>query len=176
MLITGVSGFIGAHCALEFLSAGYQVRGTMRDLGRAESIRTMLAQHDERASDMEFAAATLTDADGWTDAVRGCDAVIHVASPVPVEQPSDPDEVIVPARDGALNVLAAARNAGIRRVVLTSSVAAATGVRRAAAIMRDDHYGWFERVARGIYAVTPNGAKGLKAHADMVAALTQREK
>ena len=57
-----------------------------------------------------------------------------------------------------------------------SLVAAATGVRRAAAIMRDDHYGWFERVARGIYAVTPNGAKGLKAHADMVAALTQREK
>ncbi|XOV86163.1 MAG: SDR family oxidoreductase [Pseudomonadota bacterium] len=124
ILITGASGFIGAHTVLEFLNNGYEVRGSVRDLARAESLRTMLASHTAHVERLEFVAASLTEPAGWTNAVAGCDGVIHIASPVPIEQPKDPDELITPAREGALNVLKAAQAAGIRRVVLTSSVAA----------------------------------------------------
>jgi len=84
----------------------------------------MFAKHTEHIENLEFVAATLTEVDGWTEAVADCDGVIHIASPVPIEQPKDPDELIKPAREGALNVLKAAQAAGIKRVVLTSSVAA----------------------------------------------------
>ncbi len=124
VLVTGASGFIGAHTVLEFLNNGYEVRGSIRDLKRAESLRQMLSQHTEHVDKLEFVAASLTDAACWDAAVAGCDGVIHVASPVPIEQPKDPQELIVPAREGALNVLKAAQRAGIKRVVLTSSVAA----------------------------------------------------
>ena len=124
VLITGASGFIGAHTVIEFLNNGYEVRGSVRDLKRTDSLKEMFAKHTEHLDKLEFVAATLTDPTGWPAAVEGCDGVIHVASPVPIEQPKDPDEIIVPAREGALNVLKAAQAAGIKRVVLTSSVAA----------------------------------------------------
>lgn len=124
VLVTGASGFIGAHTVLEFLNNGYEVRGSIRDLARADSLKEMFARHSQHTDKLEFVAATLTEAEGWDAAVAGCDGVIHVASPVPIEQPKDPDELIVPAREGALNVLKAAQKAGIKRVVLTSSVAA----------------------------------------------------
>ncbi|MFT4798531.1 MAG: dihydroflavonol-4-reductase [Candidatus Azotimanducaceae bacterium] len=127
VLITGASGFIGSHTVLEFLNNGYEVRGTIRNLAKTDDLKTMLAKHTEHIENLEFVAATLTEADGWTDAVAGCDGVIHIASPVPVEQPKDPEELIKPAREGALNVLKAAQAAGIKRVVLTSSVAAVSG-------------------------------------------------
>lgn len=124
VLVTGASGFIGAHTVLEFLNSGYEVRGSIRDLKRAESLRQMLAAHTEHIDKLEFVAASLTETACWDEAVAGCDGVIHVASPVPIEQPKDPQELIVPAREGALNVLKAAQKAGIKRIVLTSSVAA----------------------------------------------------
>jgi nucleoside-diphosphate-sugar epimerase len=73
---------------------------------------------------LEVVAADLTADDGWKAAMAGCDEVSHVASPIPYVQPKDPDELIVPAREGVLRVLRAARDAGARRVVLTSSFAA----------------------------------------------------
>jgi dihydroflavonol-4-reductase len=124
VLITGASGFIGAHTVLEFLNNGYEVRGSIRDLSRADSLKTMLAKHTEHIENLEFVAATLTEPLGWNEAVAGCDGVIHVASPVPIEQPKDANELIVPAREGVINVLTAAQAAGIKRVVQTSSVAA----------------------------------------------------
>ena len=127
VLVTGASGFIGSHTVLEFLNNGYEVRGSIRDLNRADSLKTMLAKHTEHIENLEFVAASLTEADGWNEAVSGCDGVIHVASPVPIEQPKDADELIVPARQGVLNVLQAAQAAGIKRVVQTSSVAAVSG-------------------------------------------------
>ncbi|MCB1692967.1 MAG: aldehyde reductase [Pseudomonadales bacterium] len=123
VLVTGASGFIAGHCILDLLNAGYNVRGTVRDLSRAPAIRETLARHNARAADIEFVTADLMDADSWREAVTGCDGVYHVASPVPVIQPKNPDEVIVPAREGTLNLLGAAREAGIQRVVLTSSTA-----------------------------------------------------
>ncbi len=127
VLITGVSGFIGSHCAADLLRAGYAVRGSIRDLSRSGAIRSALDRQGVDTTALEFCAATLSDWECWQPAAEGCDAIFHVASPVPTIQPRDADEVVLPARDGTLNVLAAARAQGINRVVLTSSVAAIMG-------------------------------------------------
>lgn len=124
ILITGASGFIASHCILEMLNHGYDVRGTLRTLSRGDSIRAMLAKHTDRIDALELAAAELTDEASWIEAAKDCDGILHVASPVPVVQPDDENEVIMPAKTGTLNVLKAARANGIKRVVLTSSTAA----------------------------------------------------
>lgn len=126
VLVTGGSGFIGAHCVLALLTAGYDVRTTIRTPARAADVRAQLAAGglEDTGDRLTFAVADLTSDDGWADAVAGCRYVLHVASPFPSVQPKDPDELIRPARDGALRVLRAARDAGVERVVQTSSFAA----------------------------------------------------
>jgi nucleoside-diphosphate-sugar epimerase len=124
ILVTGASGFIAGHCILDLLEHGYQVRGTVRNLKKVPELRKMFAKYTDKADSIEFAQADLLSSDGWAEAMAGCDGLFHLASPVPLVQPKDPDEVIRPAREGALNALRAAQTAGIKRVVLTSSVAA----------------------------------------------------
>jgi dihydroflavonol-4-reductase len=126
VLVTGGSGFVGAHCTATLLEAGYDVRATVRSPARAADVRAQLAVAgiDEPDERLTFAIADLTADTGWDEAVEGCRYVLHVASPFPTRQPKDPDELIVPARDGALRVLRAARDAGVERVVQTSSFAA----------------------------------------------------
>src|SRR5512147_414938 len=125
VLVTGGSGFIGSHCILQLLAAGHQVRTTVRDLGREPQVRLLLREGGaEPGGRLSFAAADLTRDAGWAEAVVGCDHVLHVASPFPPTIPVSEDELIVPAREGALRVLRAARDAGVKRVVLTSSFAA----------------------------------------------------
>lgn len=125
VLVTGGSGFIGAHCILQLLEAGYQVRTTVRSLSREPEVRDMLRVGGVDAGDrLTFVAADLTKDDGWPEAVAGCAYVLHVASPFPPALPQHEDELIIPAREGALRVLRAARDAGVKRVVLTSSFAA----------------------------------------------------
>jgi nucleoside-diphosphate-sugar epimerase len=125
VLVTGGSGFIGAHCILQLLDAGYRVRTTVRSLQREADVRAMLkAGGAEPGEALSFAAADLMSDAGWPEAVAGCDFVLHVASPFPASVPKHEDELIVPAREGALRVLRAARDAGVKRVVLTSSFAA----------------------------------------------------
>lgn len=124
VLVTGTSGFIGMHCVLTLLDAGYAVRGTVRDLSRAEAVRTTVAEHGGDTGRLELVAADLMRDEGWDDAVAGCRYVLHVASPIPRQPPRHEDDLIVPARDGALRVLDAAARAGVARVVLTSSLAA----------------------------------------------------
>lgn len=125
VLVTGGSGFIGSHCILQLLNSGYRVRTTVRSLDREREVRTMIqaagADTGERLS--FFEADLLSDA-GWPAAVAGCDYVLHVASPFPPGLPKNEDELVIPAREGALRVLRAARDAGVKRVVLTSSFAA----------------------------------------------------
>jgi nucleoside-diphosphate-sugar epimerase len=125
VLVTGGSGFIGAHCIAQLLGAGYRVRTTVRSLTREQDVRAMLkAAGSEPGSALSLAAADLTSDAGWADAAAGCAFVLHVASPFPPNSPRHEDELIVPAREGALRVLKAARDAGVKRVVMTSSFAA----------------------------------------------------
>ena len=121
----GGSGFIGCRCILQLLEAGYQVRTTVRNLKREPDVRAMLKEGGAEPGDrLSFTAADLESDAGWPDAVAGCEYVLHVASPFPEHVPKNDDELIVPARDGALRVLRAARDAGVKRVVMTSSFAA----------------------------------------------------
>jgi nucleoside-diphosphate-sugar epimerase len=125
VLVTGGSGFIGAHCILQLLQAGHQVRTTVRNLAREGEVRAMLREGGVDAGErLSFVAADLLSDAGWPEAVSGCAYVLHVASPFPPSVPKDEDELIAPAREGALRVLKAARDAGVKRVVLTSSFAA----------------------------------------------------
>ena len=125
VLVTGGSGFIASHTILQLLNAGHSVRTTVRDLKRESEVRAMLKQGGTDAGDrLSFFAAELQNDAGWAAAVDNCDYVLHVASPFPANVPKHEDELIVPAREGALRVLRAARDAGVKRVVLPSSFAA----------------------------------------------------
>jgi nucleoside-diphosphate-sugar epimerase len=125
VLVTGGSGFIGTYCILQLLEAGHTVRTTVRNLSREADVRaTLKAGGAEPGDRLSFFAANLESDAGWSEAVKGCEYVLHVASPFPPADPKHEDELIVPARDGALRVLRAARDAGVKRVVLTSSFAA----------------------------------------------------
>jgi nucleoside-diphosphate-sugar epimerase len=125
VLVTGGSGFIGSHAIVQLLAAGHQVRTTVRNLKREADVRAMLRNGGaEPGSRLSFVAADLTSDAGWAEAVAGCEFVLHVASPLPPTVPKHEDDLIVPARDGALRVLRASREAGVKRVVLTSSFGA----------------------------------------------------
>jgi nucleoside-diphosphate-sugar epimerase len=124
VLVTGGSGFIGSHCIIQLLAAGHQVRTTVRSLNREGDTRAMLKEGGAEPGDrLSFVTADLEKDAGWPEAVAGCEYVLHVASPLPQTVPKDENELIVPAREGTLRVLRAARDAGVKRVVLTSSFA-----------------------------------------------------
>lgn len=126
VLVTGGTGFLGGWCIATLLDSGYRVRTTIRDLAREDDVRAAVsaAGAEGHGDALTILAADLNDDAGWPEAVAGCSYVLHVASPFPSAQPRDPDELIVPARDGALRVVRAALDAGAERIVLTSSVAA----------------------------------------------------
>lgn len=124
VLVTGGSGYIGGWCVASLLQRGYVVRATVRDLAKEAAVRAALGKITDPGNRLSFHAANLTSDDGWDAAVDGCDYVLHVASPLGVADPKDPNDLIVPAREGAKRAVGAAIKAGVKRVVLTSSVAA----------------------------------------------------
>jgi nucleoside-diphosphate-sugar epimerase len=124
VLVTGGSGFLGSWCLVELLRRGYQVRTTIRDASRESEVRAMLAQEADVGDRLSVHVADLTDDAGWEEAIGGCDYVLHVASPFPPAQPKDPDELIIPAREGARRVIRTSLAAGVKRIVLTSSAVA----------------------------------------------------
>lgn len=125
VLVTGGSGFIGGHAILKLLAAGHQVRTTVRSLNREAEVRNLFKQAGTDAGNrLKFFAADLLSDAGWREAAAGCDYVLHVASPFPAKVPDDENELILPAREGALRLLRASRDVGVKRVVLTSSFAA----------------------------------------------------
>lgn len=130
VLVTGGTGYVAGWCIVELLKRGYAVRTTVRTLSKESAVRKAVASPAGLGADagdrLTFFAADLTKDDGWNEAVAGCDYVLHVASPLGVDSSRDPNALIVPAREGTLRVLRAATNAGIKRVVFTSSTAAAT--------------------------------------------------
>src|SRR5436305_151006 len=118
VLVTGGTGFLGGWCIASLLERGYVVRTTVRDRSRESAVRDAVrAAGMDPASRLSVVAADLTSDAGWAEAVEGCRGVLHVASPFPPVQPKNPDDLIVPARDGALRVLRAALAADVRRVV-----------------------------------------------------------
>lgn len=121
VLVTGGTGFIGGWTVVELLRRGYRVRTTVRSAARGQAVRDAVAGQVDAGDRLELAEADLTSPDGWDDAVAGCSAVIHPASPLVGGDAPDPDELIVPARDGVLHVLRAAAAAGVGRVVMTSA-------------------------------------------------------
>lgn len=129
VLVTGASGFIAKHCIAELIGHGYRVVGTLRRPQAADEVRAAVATRVDPADRLSFVEAELLSDRGWADAVRGCRYVLHTASPYPARSPRNPDEVVRPAREGTLRVLTAARAAGVKRVVVTSSCAAIAGAR-----------------------------------------------
>ncbi|HEY6966343.1 MAG TPA: NAD-dependent epimerase/dehydratase family protein, partial [Burkholderiales bacterium] len=121
VLVSGGSGYIAGFLIRQLVAEGWAVHTTIRDLARESAVRKLLAVDESR---LKFFAADLTKDAGWAEAMAGCSHAAHVASPVPLRTVRDADEVIVPARDGALRALRAAKAAGVKRFVMTSSVAA----------------------------------------------------
>ena len=124
VLVTGGSGYIAAFCIAQLLREGWRVRTTVRSLSREPEVRKAISSVANLSDQLSFHTADLMADAGWAHAAQGCAYVMHVASPVPATNPKNDDELVIPARDGALRVLKAARDAGARRVVMTSSTAA----------------------------------------------------
>lgn len=169
VLVTGASGFIAQHTMLRLLADGYRVRGTVRSAPRADDARAVIAEQHADTARVEIVTADLLSDDGWGEAVRGCRFVLHVASPVPSRPVRNADDLIAPARDGALRVLSAAADAGVERVVLTSSVAAVVyGHARDGSRTYDEH-DW-SRLITGVGAYVQSKTIAERAAWDHVAA------
>jgi dihydroflavonol-4-reductase len=124
VLITGGSGYLGGWCIVELLRRGYRVRTTIRNPAREPEVHDAVASQVDPAHHLTVHQADLMSDEHWDNVIEGSDYVLHVASPFPPKQPKDPDELIVPAREGTLRVLGKALDHGVRRVVVTSSIAA----------------------------------------------------
>ena len=124
VLLTGISGFLGGHVALQLLNSGYTVRGSVRNLSRANKVRETLHRHGADVSRLEFVALDLMQNAGWQEAMEDVRFLQHTASPFLIQIPEDKMELIRPAVEGTERALNAANKAGVERIVLTSSMAA----------------------------------------------------
>ena len=128
VLLTGISGFIAKRIALDLLNRGYSVVGSLRSLHRADEVKSALKDKLTDPTNIEkqlrFVKLDLNSDDGWNDAMSGIDSLIHTASPFPIAQPKNEDELVRPAVQGTLRALRSAQRAGVTRVVLTSSIVA----------------------------------------------------
>ena len=126
ILVTGASGFVGKWCVVKLLQKGYRVRGTVRSEAKATQVRDTVTREvgPEAAGRLDLIHCDILDDGGWADAMRGVDAVMHVATAIRGDEPKDQSVVIRPAMEGTARVLRFAHQAGIKRVILTSSIAA----------------------------------------------------
>lgn len=146
VLVTGGSGFIAKHVILCLLNEGFAVRATVRSDTRAAEVRAAMAANlrDPEVLDslLDFALLDLEQDDGWDAALAGCSALMHTASPFPMTQPEDEEDLVRPAVDGTQRALAAAHAAGVTRVILTSSTVSIVGKRLPAGRDRYDEGDW----------------------------------
>lgn len=124
VLLTGISGFLGGHVALALLNAGYKVRGSLRNLKRADAVRETLDKAGADVSRLDFVQLDLLSDAGWDDAMAGVSYLQHTASPFLLKMPEDRNDLIRPAVEGTERAIGAALRAGVKRIVLTSSMAA----------------------------------------------------
>ncbi|MDG1776060.1 MAG: aldehyde reductase [Crocinitomicaceae bacterium] len=127
VLVTGVSGYVGQHCAAELLKNGYSVRGSVRSLSKTDEVTNGIKKEVDPKGNLEFCELNLMKDEGWEKAMEGCDYVLHVASPFVSSEPKDENELIRPAVEGTQRALKSAKKAGIKRMVLTSSMVAMMG-------------------------------------------------
>ena len=127
VLVTGISGYVGQHCAAELLKSGYSVRGSVRSLSKSDDVTEGIKKVIDPKGNLEYCELNLMKDEGWEKAMDGCDYVLHVASPFVNSEPKDENELIKPAVEGTLRALKAAKKAGVKRVVLTSSMVAMLG-------------------------------------------------
>jgi dihydroflavonol-4-reductase len=127
VLVTGISGYIGQHCAAELLKVGYAVRGSVRSLSKTDEVTRGIQKEVDPKGNLEYCTLDLMKDEGWDEAMSGCDYVLHVASPYVSSEPKDENDLIKPAVEGTARALKAAKKAGVKRLVLTSSVVAMMG-------------------------------------------------
>ena len=127
VLVTGVSGYIGQHCAAELLKNGYSVRGSVRSLSKTDEVTKGIEKVIDPKGNLEFCELNLMKDEGWEEAMEGCEFVLHVASPFVSREPKDENDLIKPAVDGTKRALKAAKKAGIKRIVVTSSMVSMLG-------------------------------------------------
>ena len=120
VLVTGISGYIGQHCAAELLRQGFEVVGTIRSRSKADATKSAIANVTS-IQNLSFSGADLLSDDGWSEAMKGCSYVLHIASPFLLAEPKYEEELIGPAVEGTKRVISAALRAGVKRLVLTSS-------------------------------------------------------
>lgn len=151
VLLTGISGYIGLHCAQQLLENGYNVVGSVRSHSKEAEVLRSLANAGVDTAHLGFVELDLTKDDGWDQALHGCDYLMHTASPFPIANPKHESEVIEPAVDGTLRALKAAKNNGIKRVVLTSSTVAIMGGKKQGTITPEQ---WTNLQAKNLSAYT----------------------
>ena len=127
VLLTGISGYIANHCAVELLKNGYAVRGSLRNMSKSEEVIKAIKNEVDPMDDLEFCKLDLLIDDGWDEAMNGCEYVLHVASPYITTEPKDPNTLIRPAIEGTQRALKAAKKSGVKRIVITSSVVSMLG-------------------------------------------------
>lgn len=123
-LVTGISGFLGLHLAIKLLKKGYKVRGTLRDLKKIDKINEIIAEHCGNRAQVDLVKGELTNPHHWDNAMENIDYVFHVASPLPYDMKKSEEDLIIPAREGTVNVIYAAIKHNVKRIVMTSSVSA----------------------------------------------------
>jgi len=172
VLVTGASGFIAKPIVLELLNAGYRVVGSLRTESRRGEVRNAVRPQLASTADLDrrlrFVTLDLDNDDGWFDAMSGVDVLMHTASPLPMKQPRDENELVRPAVDGTLRALRAADAAGIRRVVLTSSTAAVTNAPSKADSEKFDESDWSDASWPGITPYTKSKTLAERAAWDFV--------
>jgi dihydroflavonol-4-reductase len=158
VLITGASGYIGKHITLQLLNQGYEVRASVRKMAKSAEVRDAVRPHVLDSSNLDsrltFVELDLEKDSGWDVALQGIDVLMHTASPFPLASPKDENDLIRPAVDGTLRALKAAKSSGVKRVILTSSMAAIYGRELSAGVSEYDETMWTDvthPVGRGAY-------------------------
>jgi dihydroflavonol-4-reductase len=158
VLITGASGYIGKHITLQLLNQGYGVRASVRNLAKSAEVRDAVRPHLLDSSNLDsrltFVELDLEKDSGWGVALQGIDVLMHTASPFPLASPKDENDLIRPAVDGTLRALKAAKSSGVKRVILTSSMAAIYGRELSTGVSEYDETMWTDvthPVGRGAY-------------------------